>query len=307
MKHVAWGYTLRVNGRREKKFSSEWLTETDALAALAARLKDIEAGQVSRPAHRTLGQVIEEYLTFKRQGGKRSVDDDELILKRRILPAFGADLSIRKVRADAIARYDKERRGQVSLFTVSNELSVLRHLLRLAWKWGYLDQVPEIEMPKKPDGRERYLDEAEITRLLEACGESRNPYLRTIVVIALHTGMRKGEILGLEWERVDLSSARITLYKTKSGKPRGIPINRAVYEILIALEPNPDRRRGRLFRTTTGDGWVRSGRPSPWPSSGRRSLVCGSTTSATRRRPISSCGGRPSRRSRSSSGTRTSS
>ena len=118
VKHVSWGYTLRVNGRREKKFSSEWLTETDALAALAARLRAIEAGQVTRPAVRTLGQVVEEYLTFKRQGGKRSVEDDELILRRRLLPAFGSDLAIQRLTAAAIARYDKERRGQVSLYTV---------------------------------------------------------------------------------------------------------------------------------------------------------------------------------------------
>jgi integrase len=59
--------------------------------------------------------------------------------------------------------------------------------------------------------------------------------------------MRKGEILGLEWERVDLSTMRITLLQTKSGKPRGVPMGRAVYEALIALESDADRRHGRLF------------------------------------------------------------
>ncbi len=46
---------------------------------------------------------------------------------------------------------------------------------------------------------------------------------------------------------MDLSSARITLYQTKSEKPRGVPINRAVYEALIELEPDSGRRQGRLF------------------------------------------------------------
>jgi len=128
-------------------------------------------------------------------------------------------------------------------------------LLRLARKSGYVREVPDIEMPKKPEHRERYLDEDEIPRLLEACAESRNPHLRTIVVIALNTGMRRGEILGLEWERIDLSSARITLYRTKSGKPRGVPINRAVYEALIDLEPDVARRQGRIFRSAYGRAW----------------------------------------------------
>jgi integrase len=62
----------------------------------------------------------------------------------------------------------------------------------------------------------------------------------------------EGEILGLEWQRIDLSSARITLYETKNDNPRGAPINRAVYEALIALEPDKDRRQGRLFRRRDG-------------------------------------------------------
>ena len=94
-------------------------------------------------------------------------------------------------------------------------------------------------LPKKPEGRLRYLDVDELGRLLARAGRPATPTLAAIVTLAVHTGMRKGEILGLEWERVDLSSARITLYRTKSGKPRGVPINRAVYDALIALEPDP--------------------------------------------------------------------
>jgi integrase len=146
----------------------------------------------------------------------------------------------------------------VSAFTVANEVGVLRHMLRLGKKWGYLDVVPDIELPKKPEGRQRYLEEDEITRLLDACdgAKDRSPYLRTIVTIALNTGMRKAEIVGLEWERIDLATARITLYRTKNGKPRGVPINDAVYAALIALEPDAARRVGRLFtKRTTGAAW----------------------------------------------------
>jgi integrase len=167
---------------------------------------------------------------------------DTRILKRGILPAFGAELPARKLTGAAIAQYDRQRAGQVSAFTVANELTVLLHMLRLARKWGYIEQVPDIERPKKPGGRPASLDEAQIAKLLDACGRSRNPYLAAIVTVALNTGMRKAEILGLEWERIDLSSARLTLYKTKSGKPRGVPINRAVYDTLIALESDAERR-----------------------------------------------------------------
>jgi integrase len=54
---------------------------------------------------------------------------------------------------------------------------------------------------------------------------------------------------------VDLSTSRLTLYKTKSGKPRGIPINRAVYDALVALEPEQARREGLVFKRRDGAAW----------------------------------------------------
>jgi integrase len=106
-----------------------------------------------------------------------------------------------------------------------------------------------------PGGRQRYLEEEEITRLLDACRRSRNPYLTAIVTVALNTGMRKGEILGLAWESVDLSTSRLTLYRTKSGKPRGVPINRSVYDVLVALEPDAEQRAGLVFHRSGARAW----------------------------------------------------
>jgi integrase len=111
----------------------------------------------------------------------------------------------------------------VSAFTVANELTVLRHMLRLGRRWAYLESVPDIEIPKKPEGRRAYLTTEEIGQLLTACGKSKNSHLRAIVTVALNTGMRKGEIVGLEWSRVDLTRGLLTVYKTKSGKPRSCP------------------------------------------------------------------------------------
>jgi integrase len=262
VKHVAYGYTLMVHGKQERKASSDWLTETEAFEALAQRQREVGAGQLER-VDRTLGEVAEEYLRYKADHGKRTVASDRRILDGRLLPALGAGRSLRSVTAPVIAQYEKARmatgakgRGRtVSPYTVANELAVLRHLLRLARRWGYVDTVPEVVLPKKPAGRLRYLEAPELEQLLAACRESRNPYLATIVTLAVHTGMRKGEILGLEWARVDLASARITLYQTKSGKPRGIPINRAVYETLIALAPEATQRTGPLFPRRSGAAW----------------------------------------------------
>jgi len=222
---VSYGYDLTVHGVRERKFG--WTTREAALAALRDRQQAAAAGLEPAP-DRSFIQLAAEYLKFKSDADKRSIKEDARILKDRLMPVFGADLLVRQLSAPMVAQYARRRAGEVSAFTVANELTVLRHMLNLARRWGYVTQVPDFDMPKKPEGRMRYLETDEIAKLLKACAVSRNQYLSAIVTVALNTGMRKAEILGLEWERVDLSTSRLTLYKTKSGKPRGVPINRAV-------------------------------------------------------------------------------
>jgi integrase len=197
IRHVSYGYDVRIDGRRERTVSTGWTTEAEAHEALGNRLKDAEHGKVSKPADATLSALAEAYLQYKTEKHKRSLREDRRILTTRLLPAFGAELPARRLTEQLIAQYERRRTGQVSVFTVANELTGLRHMLRLRRRWGYLSQVPEIDMPKKPEGRRRFLDETEIGRLLEACRESRNPYLTAITTLALNTGMRKAEILGL--------------------------------------------------------------------------------------------------------------
>lgn len=261
VKHTAFGYTLTVNGQRERKMSSAWTSEADALKALSERQQQIRAGQTDRPIEATLGQTVERYLKFKADHGKRSLHEDKRMLEKQLLPAFGEGLLIRQLTAEKIAAYEERRITQVSPWTVRNELTVLRHLLRLAHrKWNYLDKVPEIELPPAPRGRTRFLSEEEITRLFQACTQSKNMHLPAIITLAIHTGMRKGEILGLRWERIELDkdlgfNAHIRLYDTKNGEARGVPLNQAALTALTALEPDPAKRQGSVFKRKNGEDW----------------------------------------------------
>ena len=261
VRHTAFGYTLAVNGKRERKVSSAWTTEEDALKALSERQQQIRGGQTDRPAEVTLGHAVERYLKFKGDHGKRSLQNDRHIFEKQLLPHFGVGLPLRQLSAEKIAAYEERRITEVSAWTVRNELTVLRHLLRLAQrKWNYLDRVPEIELPPAPRGRTRYLTEGEIARLLAACAQSKNTHLPSIVTLAINTGMRKNEIMRLAWERIELDkdlgfNARITLYDTKNGEPRGVPLNTAAGAALTALEPNPAKRIGSVFKRKNGEDW----------------------------------------------------
>ena len=73
---------------------------------------------------------------------------------------------------------------------------------------------------------------------------SRTKHLHDVVVVALETGLRKAEVLGLEWNRIDLSRGVIRLEKTKSGKRREVPMRQRVYEVLAA---RGGERKGRVW------------------------------------------------------------
>jgi hypothetical protein len=113
VKRHSYGYDITINGKRDRRISAEWLSEADALEAMAQRIKEVEAEQITKPdPNRTFGQLADEYLKYKADHGKRSLRDDRRILNTRLLPAFGASLPVRKLTAQMIAQYEKRRSGE---------------------------------------------------------------------------------------------------------------------------------------------------------------------------------------------------
>jgi len=125
----------------------------------------------------------------------------------------------------------------------------------LAEEWGYLAKVPRIRLAPEPEGRLRFLSEVEIARLLAACEgkAAKSPVLLPVVTLALNTGMRRGEILGLTWERFDFARGVLRLEQTKSGRRREIPINQAVDAALSSM-PGP-KTEGLVFTKREGGKW----------------------------------------------------
>ncbi len=93
-------------------------------------------------------------------------------------------------------------------------------------EWGWIDDTPmrKVTKGKESRGRVRFLSDEERVRLLKACKESPNAYLYPVVVLALSTGMRAGEIMGLTWDVVDLNRGRAILHETKNDERRAVAI-----------------------------------------------------------------------------------
>jgi integrase len=217
-----WISLVLPNGQRVCQ-STGCVELTDA-EAYAVRLQSemLEARRQGVPGVFVWQQAVMRYL--EEFAEKRSLSDDKDHLKK-------LDPYLRSLRLDAIDMtvlqpfiVERKSKDGVSNATVNRALEVVRRMLNVAHQdWRWLRAVPKIRMLKEPRRRVRFLRHEEADRLIDALPA----HMRPIVRFALATGCRAGEILGLEWTRVDLNRkvAWLDHGTTKSGDGRGIPLN----------------------------------------------------------------------------------
>jgi integrase len=228
-----WYIDYYVKGARKRKK----IGPSKQVAELA--LKDVEL-KIAKGEY--LGIYEEKKLTFRQFGpdylaysqANKSVSSyrrDRISIERWLTPVFGNQYLF-DITLTAVERYKQQRLGAVDPATVNKEENCLKAMLNKAVCWGYLKDNPLKGMSalKEPPGRLRYLTPEETTLLLAACGTP--PYLRPIVHLAMHTGMRRSEILALRWSDLDLRRRMITLTHTKNNERRVIPINDTVTAVL---------------------------------------------------------------------------
>jgi integrase len=124
---------------------------------------------------------------------------------------------------------------QRSPATVVRYIAALSHVFTIGIKefgWLEVSPVSKITKPKESPGRVRFLNDEERAQLLEACKNSYNPFLYIVVVLAISSGMRQGEIMHLTWKQVDLIRKQIILEKTKNKTCRTIPLASLALELL---------------------------------------------------------------------------
>jgi len=211
------------------------VTKDNARAKLAERKKQIRLGQLDMIENDipTLEEFTIDYLVYQRDvKQKRSWGKDEAHMKR-FNSIFG-ERKLSDINVKDIDDYKLNRLKEVKPATVNRELSVLRHLLFLAKKWKKFfsdNPVSESGLLTEHNLKERILKPEEEERLL-SCSAN---HLKPILITALNTGMRKGEVLSLKWADIDLEQNLILVRHTvsKSKKPRLIPISSALRRLLV--------------------------------------------------------------------------
>jgi integrase len=174
---------------------------------------------------------------------------------KNLLKFFG-DSYVTEITPPTINEYKiKRRKDGVGPASINRELATLKNVFNKALKeWGWIRENPvtKIPMEKEPPGRVRYLDDEEFEELHSACSD----WLKPIVMVARHTGMRKENILALGWVQVDLVRGEIILEHTKNGERLVIPLNDTMMELFKRLSKVRHIRSPYVFCKANGERYV---------------------------------------------------
>ena len=185
--------------------------EAEAIAA-KWRLETFQAKQWGKQPSRTFDELILAYLNATRNE-KRSAERDRFSAKH--LYQFFTGHQLEMLKGSTIRAYIQLRKSEgAAVGTVNREIGLLSSAINYArneWDWD----IPNPAMGKRlrePEGRIRWLKKEEVSQLIEAAQtDPRATHLPDLIRLAVNTGMRKGEMLGLEWRRVDLKANLVYL------------------------------------------------------------------------------------------------
>jgi|TARA_B100000959_G_scaffold65628_1_gene69741 integrase len=230
-------YWIRYSGldgkiRFESSFSKKFIV---AQALLRGRKKKVDEGKeplpIQRISNHSFKELAENYTELIRN--QKSFNSKKYFIKN-LVNEFG-NMPIRRMTTMVVEQYHSRflTNGK-SPATADRHLAALKHMFTKAVEWLMIEEeilkrIRKVKLFCVNNERLRYLSKEESESLISNC----TSHLKPIVIAALNTGMRKGEILCLQWDRnIDLKHGFILLDKTKSGKRREIPINQTFRETL---------------------------------------------------------------------------
>lgn len=244
------------NGKRVRECTK---TTNKALAnkILAKRLEDVRLRKfgMENPDRLLFKELVKKYFNYAESEIKATTFDRYKVSSTQLMEEFSGKY-IDRITVLDIEEYKQKRLKKVKTATVNRDMALLRRMFNQAKKWDLLAKSPmdKVDFLREDNIRTRYLEKEELDRLLNECRHI--PHLYLAVKIAVHTGMRKQEILSLKIPRlgeshdkinwVDVENRYFHLNITKTGKHRKVPMN----EQLVPLVVNAvtESYTGKLFK-----------------------------------------------------------
>lgn len=246
------------NGRRRRR-STGTNDRRAAEAELGAFLRERELAErpagPAEPSDYLIASALDLYGTLH---APHTADPQRIAYALVPLLDYWGDKSVATITKQTCRGYATWRAKAPA--TARRELTTLRAALNFAHEEGRLTRVPHVELPEKPDGKDRWLTQHEAAKLLNAARTGYanvRLYLPLYILIGLYTGARPGAILDLRWPQVDLDNGRINFQsiggrRTSKRRVTGQPIPRRLMTFLKLA-----KRRGTDLGYVVHDGGAR--------------------------------------------------
>jgi len=246
-----WWMTIIYDGgriRRSTGTADRRLAQA-ILAKLQVQIVEGRFFETREEKQRTFAEMVKRYLeevSVTKAPGSMLRDRQ---CADHLLPCFG-DKLVYQVSSKLLGEYKVKRRAEgAAPATINKELGMVRHLFNVAvreWEWCRENPMLRVSMEPVHNARDRWLTVEEEQDLL--CFSP--PWLRELIIFALNTGMRRGEILGLKWQDVDLARGVLVVMKSKNKERRTIPLNARVFELLVDKQSRMARSQELVFPTS---------------------------------------------------------
>ncbi len=198
--------------------------------------------------------VVEWMNTYVKNNNKPSEQEKKAcVLKNHLLPFFGRKKLV-EIDSQLIEQYKSKKMAEITRSgkslsgkTINNQLTILRTSLASACEWNYLEHIPQFKWLKTQAPAVIFLSRSEVEKILNY---DKNLLWSTIILLAIRTGMRIGEILGLHWEDVDFETGLMTIRRNLSGEVLGTPKNNRARCFPIPTEVIMSLHAWRAYKNT---------------------------------------------------------
>ncbi|MGY3584820.1 integrase [Bradyrhizobium sp. USDA 4341] len=223
------GHSTRAQSFQSKSDAQRWARQIEAELDRTLIPNDVRTLNTT-----TVAQVLTRYrdtVTNEKRGLVPERKRIEVFLRQR-----WSTLPLAKIDAALFSRYRDARLKQVRPGTVIRELGLLRSIFEMVRReWGYAtfqNPLAALRKPKTPEGRDRRLRAGELQALTQACSVVNGTWLLHGFHLAIETGLRRGELLGIRWQDVNFDTAVLYVPFTKTDKARTIPLTDRAVDIL---------------------------------------------------------------------------
>ena len=252
-------YQAQVRRQGQRSIGKSFIFRQDAERWIREMEAKIDRGEYEglQPAALTLHQLLERYqrdITPHKKG-----HEAETRRLNRLMKDSFAETPLSTLSGQQLASF-RDRRVKDGKRACQYDLVLIRHAIEIGRKeWGLALPSNPVDLIRIPNGikrRERRLEADEWQRLETASAVCTNRYTWPAIQLALHTAMRRSELLKLTWEDVDTESRLAYLHDTKNGQSRAVPLSRQALDVLAKLKKT-DQHILPVTETALRQSWER--------------------------------------------------